>query len=439
WEPHVLVAPGAALLVLAFDVVAGRAWSLPLVAVASTIIAQAWATMLPFAVAMGLWAAAGAAVRAWRDAGFRRTLRWSLLASVGVLGILWAPPIVEQLRHEPGNLRAMATTLNEPGTKLGLADAWRAVAGELGHRATWLGFEQPLDGPSTRVDLGAAPAVPIGALLLVVVTAVALVRRQWTLALLGLTSTVAAASAVVALSRLIGPVFLWIPQWLRLIGLGAALTVGAAVSSALPRVVARRLLVPAAAAVLAAATVVSVIEIVGDWREDDPLRDAVLALASPGARSVPGTEPVLVRSRVDANLAFGGDDVAIEILVLGLERQGVSTVVDAVDANRFGPQRAHADRARRELRLVAAGADLPAGFTSVATVDPLGAAGRQARRRVLVDAGLPGDATDREFLQAVAGDRTLLRFADRLQAHPDLPALELLRGESSVTARRDGE
>ncbi|MEA3057045.1 MAG: hypothetical protein QOD30_2477, partial [Actinomycetota bacterium] len=80
WEPHGLLLPGAALLLLTFDTAAGRTWSLPLVVGIASLLGAAQATLLPLAVAMVVIAVYSA-----------RKNRAALMVA-GALGlVLWAP------------------------------------------------------------------------------------------------------------------------------------------------------------------------------------------------------------------------------------------------------------------------------------------------------------------------------------------------------------
>src|SRR3954452_23149647 len=99
--------------------------------------------MLVCAVAMGAGAALAVIVHAGRSADARRTAFRSLVVA-GVVGVvLWLPPLIEQLSHDPGNVTAALDALGSPAEPaVGLAHGLRAVRTELGVPASWLGFSQ---------------------------------------------------------------------------------------------------------------------------------------------------------------------------------------------------------------------------------------------------------------------------------------------------------
>ncbi|HVF33558.1 MAG TPA: hypothetical protein VM933_11035 [Acidimicrobiales bacterium] len=430
WEPHVLAPVGLALLVLAADTAAGRAWSLPLVVAAASFVAQAWGTMLVFGVTLGALAATAVIVEAVRSRVRRRSAMRSLAVSALVVLVMWAPTIVQQLRTEPGNLVAMSRALGGGGPRFGATNAWRAVAVELGHRPPWVGFPQQLEGFSPTVDLDAAPTVPVVGLAALLALVLAVTHRWRGPVSLGAMVLVGVVAAWWSLAQLIPPLFIWIPQWLGILGASAALSVGAVAARLVP-VPVRSKAVPVLLVVTAGLGVASAVEATGDWREPDLLRDAVRDVAGPAAVAVGEDRPVLVRSRLDVNQAIGPQDVAPEVLVATLERRGVDVVVDRLDANRFGPQRARPERAERELRIVSVEDEVPVGFEVVAVVDPLGAHGRRTRSRLLAEAGLPAEATLGDVLRAIAADRSLRRLADDLGPYPDLPRVALVLGPAT--------
>ncbi|HUP85426.1 MAG TPA: hypothetical protein VM143_07145 [Acidimicrobiales bacterium] len=433
WEPHVLALVAAAVIALASDAVGGRASALPFVAAAASFVAEAWATMLPLALAMGGWSTVGLIVHAGRSVEQRRAVARSLVVGAGVVAVLWLPPVMEQLSHDHGNLSSMIDALREPpAPALGLADGWRVVATELGHRPSWVGFPQALDGLSPTLDLDTAP-VPVALLALAGGLGLALRRRRdsdaW---LLGTTSVLAIVAAVYALSRLLGPVFVWIPQWLRIVGMTTWCAAGWCGFAGLPDRWQRRgriALEPFLAVVFVVIVGLATVDATRFRRQVDPLGAAVRGLVVDAARDLDDVGgPVLVTSEADADLALGGTDVATEVLVLAVEREGLETRVRPELAHQFGPQRARTTDVGAEIRLVRAdeAARAPVGFETVAEVDPLTARQRATREAMLATAGLPGDASDADYVRSVLVHPDLRADAARLRAVPDLPRLRLL-------------
>ena len=400
WEPHGLLLPCAALLVLTIDAVLGRAWTLPLVVAVACVLGAAQATLLPFAIAMGATALVRA--RAWKP----------VAASAAIALVLWSPTIWQQWTGEPTNVTQLLEAPGDSGEDaLGLAGGWDAVALQLGHRAPWLGWSTPTEALSPTVDLGAAPLVPLGAVALLLV----LWRRRSPVAVVVLVGVVA---GVVSLGQLLGPVFVWIPQWTRVLGFGCWLAVGWALLPRPPK--------PVLAGALAVVTVLAVRDAATYRPTDDVVGDAVRRLV----HELPdvGGEPILVSSTAGADLVFGGTAAGLEVLVLELEKRGAETVVDARLADKYGPRRAQGARAGgREVLLVDADrGDRPPGFESVGLVDPLPPERRDARDRALRALGLPPDATTADVVRAVAGDPSLRGAAERLLAIENVPRLELL-------------
>jgi len=104
WNPHVPVLPIAASIVLAADVIAGEDRVLPLVALLTSLAAQAHVALLPCALVIGA-AAALHAVRGALQGRDRARWRWSLAWTAATLAVVWALPAYEQITGQPrGNL-----------------------------------------------------------------------------------------------------------------------------------------------------------------------------------------------------------------------------------------------------------------------------------------------------------------------------------------------
>jgi len=106
WNPHVIVLPTMAVIILSAAVASGSVRLLPAAAVLSTLIVQTHLGVAPVALAISgcaMIAAAGRVLVAG-DTADRLRLRQVLSRSSWVLALLWFPPLLEQLTHTPGNL-----------------------------------------------------------------------------------------------------------------------------------------------------------------------------------------------------------------------------------------------------------------------------------------------------------------------------------------------
>jgi hypothetical protein len=133
WNPHVLVIPTMALIVIAAEAAAGRPRLLPLVALLASFAAQTHVGLVPTTLMIS--AAAFVAVAApifiatnrrpqpashlseASDDRHQGQRRWRpVFTTLLVLGIVWLPPIVEQLWHRPGNVTELVRYFATPGT-----------------------------------------------------------------------------------------------------------------------------------------------------------------------------------------------------------------------------------------------------------------------------------------------------------------------------------
>ena len=157
WNPDIGLVALLATLVLAWAVAAGSARAVPALVAAASLAAQSHLTYAVPAVAIGVVAvtcslapAAARRLDRWRRpepgaagqaAGPRRAGRWWVVAAVVGL-CCWAPPLVQQVRGEPGNLRALLDSRGASGPARGwpaglrsalgvLVEPWRAGQGDV--------------------------------------------------------------------------------------------------------------------------------------------------------------------------------------------------------------------------------------------------------------------------------------------------------------------
>jgi hypothetical protein len=436
WEPRGLTLACAALIFLVYESVVGSVVALPIAAAVATLLAQAQAGLVAFGVSMLAFAAGAVVVRVVRHRGAVETTESNeandattsrtravrmLIFSGALLVLLWVPPLIAVARHETGNLAAMWRSLRSSGDTLGFGDALRAVSLQLGPRAPWLGFHETLRPFDTTLDLGGIAVVPVALVLLVAATVFAWRRRDESVAL-GAAVLIAIAAAVIALGRLLGPLFFWIPEWTRAVGMAAGVAIGwCAYRGAGDRVRDRtgRIAVPVIAIGIAVIFVMSTSDALRDNTQADPNIDAVHQLAAdvlPTARAANGS--VLVTATPDQSQLLGSDP-GLPTLALDLARDGVDVVVDPSLEDHFGPHRARAAPATLELRLATDADPVPDGYHVVATVDPLTADQRAERQRLLAQLpGLSPDPTAKEIFDLVAAHPELEPIARQLGSIP---------------------
>lgn len=166
WNPDITVLPLVALVVLVWTM-QSRSWTdLPLVALFGSFVAQTHIGNVPFVAVVF-------AVAAWTRVRGRaqppRTRRRELVATVAVLGLAWAPAVVDVFAHDGGNLRALGRFWWSSGNRAGIGPALRIVSLEFSLHGRLLGGRPPLflgavaprgmPVPVTLFALGAATVV----------------------------------------------------------------------------------------------------------------------------------------------------------------------------------------------------------------------------------------------------------------------------------------
>lgn len=157
WNPYLPLVAWVVVLLATWSVLVGDRWMLVPLVVAASFAAQTHVPYLPLGVGMCALALAVAAVRRFgrwfQDAGMAdasgRARARPILASVVVGALLWSPPVVDQLRRRPGNIRQLldhfATPPEEPlgvgeGVRLALRhlDVGGGIVAQLGRTGTFI-------------------------------------------------------------------------------------------------------------------------------------------------------------------------------------------------------------------------------------------------------------------------------------------------------------
>lgn len=222
WNPYLPLIWWVVVLLAVWSVLCGDLPLLPVVVVAGSFCGQTHVPYLGLTLGLGGLAAVWAAVRSVRRSDdWRRGLRWGS-AALGVGILLWVPPTVDQLRHDPGNYRLLVDHFQNPpekahglGTGLEVAlvhfDVVHVVRGAV-----------TTPGGLVRVVAGSRPSEARGAIVLALwAVAAAVSVRRGSAALRRLHVVVGASGIlmIVAISRIFGRVWYYLTLWGWAVGL----------------------------------------------------------------------------------------------------------------------------------------------------------------------------------------------------------------------------
>lgn len=390
WQPHSLLLPFLALLVLSVATAAGDLTALPWAVAVGSVIVQthlSYAVLVPGILFAGLaWAALR--LRRRNAAIERQALRRRWGRSIGVaflVGLLcWAQPIWEQVGRD-GNLVTVATNAGGGDDAVGLRSGVRLAGSVIGDPSGWLrpSFEDRFapDPAGVAVVPAGAPLADVRALgtasLSLAAIAALLGASAWmarrredgagaaVAVVVGVAVVLALATAAsLPVSEALGIA----PHQLRFLWPIAAVAAVLPLAALLPRHRAVTVVSAAVAVVLAVATVpamnaeagpsadvaarpvvAEVVDQVEAWAAANP--DRVLYF---DGRSVPFAEP------------FSGP------LLLELQRHGIAFEVDDEFSYQVGPRRRGPGQATDQVRIaIGAGVAVPPGAERVAVAqDP---------------------------------------------------------------------
>lgn len=223
WNPYLPVLWWVVVLLAVWSVLCGDLPLLPVAVLAASFCAQTHVPYLGLALGMGALATVAALLR-WRASPGERpaVVRW-IAVSFGVGVLLWLPPTIDEIRHDPGNYSRLLDHFADPeeesrglgeGVDVGLRylDLSHLVRGDVVDPG-WL---------VTNADGNRATSAR-GAVLLALWAAgaaVAVVRRRNS-ALIALHAVVGSGIVlmVLAISRIFGSVWYYLTLWGWAIGL----------------------------------------------------------------------------------------------------------------------------------------------------------------------------------------------------------------------------
>lgn len=211
WNPWVAVLPFFTYLLLVWSLADRDFGVLPWLVGVGTFAIQAHVGYAPLVLGAGVVSA----LVAWRwppaSARGHDGVRRHALVALAVGGLLWLPPVAEQLLGDGGNLGEIVRYFRDPAeAQLGVRAAWGIMGTELGVPGAWLAGGEL--GP-----FGVRTSSVIPALVLLVVTAglgiLAVRRGNQSGGRLALLVVVVSGLGVIATSRITGIVGDYLVRW----------------------------------------------------------------------------------------------------------------------------------------------------------------------------------------------------------------------------------
>ncbi len=226
WNPWITILPLLALVMLVWSVLGGSAGAYPAAAVVATFLVQSHVGFAGTAAVLAAIATVALLVVGWRrrrDQLGRRRLLFAILATVGLLAVMWAPPIYQQLRDRPGNITELRRFFDETKPDHTLDDGVTATLHESGAVPDQVATFETAN-THDHAPPGWAGYLTLGAL--VGAGIVALRRRVWpAVQLFGLV-VAAAAAAAWSTGRIVGPIYDYLELWTSVVGVAAWIGIG---------------------------------------------------------------------------------------------------------------------------------------------------------------------------------------------------------------------
>jgi hypothetical protein len=418
WNPSLPVLAFGLVLFLAWSMTCGDVWALPVGAAVASFVVQTHIGYLALALPLVVWGAVWLVVLAIRrpEVVARRRLARSGLVTVGVLAVLWALPVVQQVTNEPGNLgEAWEYFRLTDDIAHTLGDGWRVLAGQLTLTPEWISGNRVLTISGEPTALYGSAPVPL-LLVPLVAAVVVLWRRGPTDARrLLLTLGVAGVLGVLAVARTTGLAFMYRLRWVEVVGMVAGVVVlWAAWEWGRERLAktaeSRQRVGFVTAGLVAVLAVTSAVGAAGAGTPQERESSATAEVLPEVEDALPAEDGVvLIRPSSFGSMLF------VPALLLGLERDDIAARIDPISAA-VGDHRLYQGGPLRAELIVAVDEDITARLD-----DPTLELVAQWGEPPEYDPDDPVDAYERAF---AAGDTAVLEgFARRtLDESADLRA-----------------
>ncbi|MEO7571113.1 MAG: hypothetical protein ABIX10_01625 [Acidimicrobiales bacterium] len=226
WNPYLPLLWWLVALLAVWSVVCGDVVLLPLAVLAGSFCAQTHVPYLGLTLGIGALAAVSVIWEARRNPNGRRRLAGWTLGAVALGILLWLPPTIDQVRHDPGNYRTLIDHLADPDEEVEGLDAGLEVGLRYFDVSHLIRGDITDPGWLVTSARGNLPSAPRGMALVVVwaVSAVVAARRS-NRPLKALHAVVAAGLVltIVSIGRIFGVVWYYLTLWGWAIGLLAVL------------------------------------------------------------------------------------------------------------------------------------------------------------------------------------------------------------------------
>jgi hypothetical protein len=171
----------------------------------------------------------------------------ALGAAAAVLGLVWAPPLVDQVTHSPGNLRTLARffRVSHPAFDRGIDHGLGTTTGQVAAELTVLPFGHDRDAEPT--DATKVALAGLGVLVSATVAVAGWRRRHPFVAALGAVSVAGPAAAIWSGTRIVGEPFPYLLVWTCVLLLPGVIGAGALLLLPPVKRPARRSMAPKAA------------------------------------------------------------------------------------------------------------------------------------------------------------------------------------------------
>jgi hypothetical protein len=229
WNPSITVLPFVLVVLLAWSLSCGETWALPAGVAVGSFLVQTHVSYGLVTATVLLAGVVGALVTEWRrrpptnrSAHTRARARawtWPLVATAGIVAVLWLPVVLQQLTDSPGNLGALYHFFRDHGREHTYGDAWHVLAEQLSAWPDWLHGDTPAHNIYTgALDLTGAAPIPVS-LVALVAAAVLTWRRAKDAFRLDVVLALGVIAGVISVSRIVGEIFPYLVTWTGALGM----------------------------------------------------------------------------------------------------------------------------------------------------------------------------------------------------------------------------